>query len=497
VRVVVHCNGGPAMGVGHVTRSLALAEEAVSSGHDVTLVGEYDGQFLLSQLDAAPVAVRRVDRSDRAALRKVLRELEPEVLHLDSYDPVALDGAGLLVSNIEDSRYGRRPADVVVDPTLGAETEPREVRPPRALLRGSRYAPLRAAVVARRGEWQLREEARRVLVVMGGADPLNLTPKVLDVLARTEVPLHVTAIVRPDARAACEEQAASLTGGMQVDLVPPVDDLPALMAHQDLVVSAAGTSVWELCCLGVPSALVCAVENQWVGYSRVVAGGAAVGLGRTLDGEEREDAVKQLCAVLENPATRQDLARQAARLVDGLGAWRIVRAWEQLARSAPESGSGPDAGLGIRPASIADADRLLRWRNDPETRSASRHHEEVSRELHLAWLEETIGREDRLLTVVFDERGDLGTVRWDRIGDGEWEVSITLVPERRGEHLSAAVLHTGEQHLLRSREDAVAFYASVLERNPASRRLFEHAGYLLDAPADEDGFLTYRKALRG
>lgn len=496
MRVVIHCNGGAAIGVGHVIRSLALAEEAVASGHDVTLVGEYDGQFLLSRLEAAAVDVARIDRTDEAALQQVVRGLGPDVVHVDNYDRVLLDPRGALLSNLEDSAFGRREADVVVDPTFGAETEPRDVAPPRALLRGSRYAPLRAAVLARRGEWQLRDEARRVLVVMGGADPLNLTPKALRALAETGLPLHVTAVVRPEARTACEAVARSAGPGMQVDLVPPVDDLPSLMAHQDLVVSAAGTSVWELCCLGVPAALVSAVANQWVGYSRVVAAGAAVGLGRSLDGHEREDAAKQLCEVLENPATRQDLSRQAARLVDGLGAWRVVRAWEQLARSSAAPRSTAEHRLRLRRASMSDAEALLRWRNDRLTREASRHPDEVRRDQHLAWLQASLERDDRLLTMVADDRGEVGTVRWDRVGDAEWEVSITVAPERRGEGLSRSVLHAGEQHLLDARRDVLALYAGVRETNSASRRLFESSGYLLDAPADQQGFLTYRKALR-
>lgn len=495
MRVLIHCNGGPDIGVGHVMRSLALAEEAVASGHEVTFVGEYDGAFVLNQLDQAPVAVRRVARSDTSGLATVVRDLAPDVIHLDTYEPVHLEGAGALVSNVEDAHFGRRPADLVVDPNFGAEGQPRDAERPRALLRGSRYAPLRAMVIARRGEWQLREEATRVLVVMGGADPVGLTPNVLSVLAETGLPLHVTAIVPPTAQEACQAAVDAAPAGMQVDLVPPVEDLPALMAHQDLVVSAAGTSVLELCCLAVPTALVCAVDNQLPGYSRVVAAGAAIGLGQTLEGEEREPAVKQLRAALENPATRQDLSRQAAHLVDGLGAWRIVRAWEQLA-AAESAGTEPvEPSLHVRRATMADAETLLRWRNDPATRAASRQKHEVTLDQHLGWLEASLQRDDRLLLVASDDEGDVGTVRWDRIDDGEWEVSITVAPERRGRSLARPLLHAGERFLADSGVAVAALVAGVHEDNPASRRLFERSGYLVDAPADDEGFLTYRKAL--
>ena len=73
--------------------------------------------------------------------------------------------------------------------------------------------------------------------------------------------------------------AAALASRLSLNIVAPVDDLAAIMARADLVISAAGTSVWELCCIGVPMALIWAVENQRDGYDRVVAAGAALGLG--------------------------------------------------------------------------------------------------------------------------------------------------------------------------------------------------------------------------
>lgn len=489
MRIVIHCNGGPEIGVGHVVRSVALAEEAVASGHEVTFVGEYGGDFLDRLLETTGVGVRRIARSDEAALTDEVRAVAADVLHLDTYDDLAPPTApGLLVSTMEDADFGRRPCDLAVDPNFGAETEPSPLEPARAYLRGSRYTPLRASVVARRGEWQLRDVATRVLVVMGGSDPQRLTPRVLEVLAATGLPLHVTAVTANDL-----EPPADLPAGMRVELVPPVDDLPALMVQQDLVISAAGTSVWELCCLGVPMALVCAVDNQRAGYDRVVAADAALGLGSTLRGEEAEQAAKELYLTLTNPATRLVLARQGRHLVDGLGAWRIVRAWEQLVLPAAPDAAAP---LSMRRATLDDAETLLRWRNDPGTREVSRQADVVLLADHLAWLASSLADDKRVLLVASDPAGDVGTVRWDLVDPGVWEVSITVAPDRRGQGLARPLLSAGEEALHETVGDPRVLDATVHEDNAASRRLFASAGYLLDRPADEGGFLRYRKVLR-
>lgn len=489
MRILVHCNGGPDIGVGHVVRSVALAEEAVASGHEVTFVGEYGGEFLSHLLETTGAEVRRIARSDGAALADEAGAVAADVLHLDTYDELTPPHVpGLLVSNLEDGEFGRRACDLAVDPNFGAETEPTRLVPTRAYLRGSRYTPLRASVVARRGEWQLRDEATRVLVVMGGADPRRLTPRVLDVLGATGLPLQVTAVSARDV-----EPPADLPPGMRVEVVRPVDDLPALMVQQDLVISAAGTSVWELCCLGVPMALVCAVDNQRAGYDRVVAADAAIGLGSTLEGEEADRAARDLRETLTNPATRLVLARQARHVVDGLGAWRIVRAWEQLVRP---SETAPRARLDVRRATLDDAERLLSWRNDPQTQAASRHTGVVLLADHLAWLESSLADDKRLLLVASDPAADVGTVRWDQVEPGVWEVSITVAPERRGEGLARPLLDAGERALREAVDDLRAVDATVHSDNAASQRLFTAAGYLPDRPADEGGFLRFRKVLR-
>lgn len=46
MRIDMHCSGGPDIGVGHVMRSVALAEAALDRGHEICFVGDFEGQFL-------------------------------------------------------------------------------------------------------------------------------------------------------------------------------------------------------------------------------------------------------------------------------------------------------------------------------------------------------------------------------------------------------------------------------------------------------------------
>jgi len=336
-----------------------------------------------------------------------------------------------------------------------------------------------------------------VLVVMGGTDPVGLAPVAVTLLAGTGLALDVTVIavgeIAERVRAAAEGSSLSLS------VLAPVDDLAALMVRQDLVVSAAGTSVAELCCLGVPMALVWAVGNQREGYDRVVAAGAAMGLGGPELGED-QGAVGLLRRALTDSQARSGLVVAGRQVVDGWGAWRVVRTWEMTRHSVP---AVVDPGrLVARAATLEDARLLWEWRNDPATRASSRSSEEVPWDDHLAWLGDSLNRTDRMLLLVEDEAGPIGTVRWDLIrdreGEREWEVSITVAPQRRRQSLARPLLRAGEEALSAmarsSATDVTAYLAVVHIDNDASVRLFETSAYIPDAPPDHRGFMRFRKA---
>jgi spore coat polysaccharide biosynthesis predicted glycosyltransferase SpsG/GNAT superfamily N-acetyltransferase len=521
MQVLLSCDGGGSLGVGHVMRSLALAEAAVRAGHRVLVAGHFEGSWLATQLLAAPVEVARISPwaggDPRRSLNDIVARLHPDVLHVDSY--TAPDHLGAMVSspgashrvlsNIEDGAYGRRPADVVLDPTFGAELFARPQDGSTWLLRGSRYSPVRQRVIDARvavsreindgvagadaPAGQRAQSARSVLVVMGGTDPVGLAPAAIALLAHTGLDLAVTAI----AVGGNAERVRTAARGtrLSVKVLAPVDDLAGLMSGHDLVISAAGTSIWELCCIGVPAAVAWAVDNQREGYERVVSAGAAIGLGGPALGAN-EGAVGSLRAALTDSQVRARLASAGQRIVDGLGAWRVVRMWEQALSTGPLPPVDSSA-LVARAATSADSRQLWAWRNDPVTRAGSRSRDEVAWEDHLRWLAAGLARTDRILLVVEDAVGPVGTVRWDLQGERQWEVSITVAPQRRGQNLARPLLREGEVALSAATAasgTAVEAYLGVVKvDNPSSMRLFQTSGYLPDLPPDPAGFMRFRK----
>ncbi|MFC4111790.1 PseG/SpsG family protein [Nonomuraea zeae] len=325
VRIGVRCDAGVSGGVGHLVRCVALAEELRARGADVVFLGEVAGSpWASAQLGERGLPLRAAP-SAPVRLAALACELRLDALVLDSYDlpagtGAALREAGFPVLAIVDGDPLGQEADLYLDQNLGAERRP--FHAPAAdgtRLAGARYALLRDSVRRRRREPRRGPEPH-VLCFFGGTDSAGVAPAWARALVETGRPFRGT-VVSPEPFAA----------GDSITVVRPTDRLPELMAGADLVVTAAGSAIWELLYLGVPTALSWVADNQLIGYEELVGRGAAAGLGRAPDAA----AVGVLARLLGDAAAREEHGRRGGGLVDGRGRERVADALLALARSDP------------------------------------------------------------------------------------------------------------------------------------------------------------------
>ncbi|MFI5985297.1 PseG/SpsG family protein [Streptomyces sp. NPDC051555] len=332
--LVLRADATASMGTGHVVRCVALAEEAAARGMRPVLLGTCEVPWLSEILAAAPLTVARAPDTAEG-LRERLRELAPEAVVIDAYHlPRAHYHAAAAIAPVlaaYDGRPHHARGDVLYDQNIGAD----RTGPPAAdgalLLRGPSFAVVRDDIKGRRPvDPALRVRTRaaaatppKVLLVLGGTDALGGTLELTKALLSQVPELHLH-VVTADAAG-----VRALPSGprQRVQVVTPTPELPALMTEMDLVVSAAGTTTIELCCLGVPAALIQVVDNQVPVYEGAVSHGCAEGLG-TLAHVVAEPAAmaRRIRALLAEPDRRAQLAERAWQTVDGRGRQRILDA---------------------------------------------------------------------------------------------------------------------------------------------------------------------------
>lgn len=326
-------------------RCLALAEELAARGRAATLVADLaEVPWVAEQVRRRGVRTWTPEGTDPVRSRiEAVRELAPEAVVVDSYVLPAgfydtLHAGGARVLALTDGDPGDRVADLYLDQNIGAEADVWPLPEAATRLAGLDYALLRDDVLAQRPDAprvEHRTSHPRVLAFFGGTDAYAVAPRAAELLVATGVPWRATVIAATPALR--EELAAVEMGpGQVLDVIDPTDDLATFVAEADLVVSAAGTSSWELLCLGAAAAFVCVADNQVTSYERVLEQGLAAGLGRpgALTGPEARD---ELRALLTDPARRNALRRAAWSRVDGRGRSRVADA---LLSSAQPAGVG-------------------------------------------------------------------------------------------------------------------------------------------------------------
>ncbi|TKG73486.1 spore coat protein [Prauserella endophytica] len=339
MRILLRADSSRQIGAGHISRMVALAEQATPRGWTVAFAGHTDNaDFLAARFAELGVPV-----------------LGPET-RADGYDAVVVDhygigevraevnAAGARLVSFEDGVFGRRAADVVVD--CGLAPQPRPDDGSGSVLTGVGYAPLRQVVLEARDKRRARElcsretgvklprshdggdaKAPHVLVVLGGGGVWQETvAALLEALRATGRPCTVEALVRG------EPTLPEPGPGQRFVVSPPGPSLHGKLVDTDLVVSASGVTLLELCCIGVPTALVQLVDNQAAGYRAAVDGGLAAGLGNAAAFDSPTTATATLATLLAEPAARERLAATASAAVDGHGAARVLDALEGAVR---------------------------------------------------------------------------------------------------------------------------------------------------------------------
>lgn len=145
----------------------------------------------------------------------------------------------------------------------------------------------------------------------------------------------------------------------------------------------------------------------------------------------------------------------------------------------------------LRLATWRDAWTLRTWRNDPSTYRYFKSARPVGHWEHLRWILRELPKE---LTFMAVECGDLvGVCRLSPMTDGPayaMEISITVAPLWRCRHygrdILGLVIREAQQLGIR------LLYADIMERNTASRALFESQGFNLVATGRP---LRYRRVL--
>ncbi|MGH6963411.1 MAG: UDP-2,4-diacetamido-2,4,6-trideoxy-beta-L-altropyranose hydrolase [Phenylobacterium sp.] len=334
-RILFVCDAGPTVGGGHVMRSLTLSHALQAKDAACS--------FLASPAVAHVLAAFAPDRDQVPAVSNEPRDLA-KAAGAATFDAIVFDHYGLterehramsqgwpvlVIDDLADRPLG---ADLLVDAGPARRVGdydgllPDEAR----LLLGPNYAPvrpefagLREAALAWRGE-----PVGRLLVSLGLTDLDGITGRVVERLRPRIGEAGLDIVLGAD--------APSLPGLTKVARRDPrltlhVDTphMARLTAEADIAIGAPGSSTWERCTLGLPSALVILADNQRPAAQALAERGAALVVDAAApDFDASLD--RALRRLMTDADLRRDLAAKSAEICDGQGASRVAEAFLTL-----------------------------------------------------------------------------------------------------------------------------------------------------------------------
>ncbi|HEY4231080.1 MAG TPA: UDP-2,4-diacetamido-2,4,6-trideoxy-beta-L-altropyranose hydrolase [Thermoanaerobaculia bacterium] len=340
VRVEADAQGG----TGHAMRCLALAQAwQDAAGGPVRFLMTRCGEGLATRLRREGILVEGLEaapgsEADAAQTLAAARAALASWIVVDGYWAGAgyartLRGEprrGPAVLFVDDlGEAGPYSADIVLNQNLYAEQEMYADRAPHTgLLLGADFALLRREFAAYRGfPRTIPEEARHLLVTLGGSDPADLTRLAVRALARSDGiagSADIRVLVGPENPRGEALRAEAAKAGLAQGLLSGVEDVPGLLAWSDLAVTAAGSTCWELAFLGVPALTIAVAPNQRPIAESLSRAGIARDLGWHADVNE-ESLARAVGELARDRAARTRLSEAGRRLVDGAGAERVVR----------------------------------------------------------------------------------------------------------------------------------------------------------------------------
>jgi spore coat polysaccharide biosynthesis predicted glycosyltransferase SpsG len=318
IKIVLDTTGGQRSGVGHLLRSIALAEHLRGLKAKVTMLTRPKN---FSQLIS--VAMRN------AGLDKASRDCWcPDVIVVDRPDTTLArllwlkrqwPGTKIVVLDY----YGPIPIELALVINLNRARERNSLNNVSALNSGLKFAILRPSFLClRRKRRPIANRIRRIFVGFGGTDPNNWSFDVLSTLTSCISPdVAIDVLTGGDCP---NEEKKRWSKWPAIRWHQSVTDPAPLLFASDLAIIGGGTMLMEAACLGVPAVVVPRTIDERL-FARQFSRASAARLLRSDNAFPHTAIKRHISELYEDVDKRRKMQEAGKKLVDGRGTNRVAQ----------------------------------------------------------------------------------------------------------------------------------------------------------------------------
>lgn len=358
----IRTDGNEQIATGHLMRCLSIARACTDQKKRVvfltadtqsesllrerfTFPSEFEIQCLHSDyqnMEEELPALEHIMQRTHASSEHVNHKEEPWIL-VDSYYVTASYLETLKtwgqVAYLDDLAAFPYPADCIINYDIPENRKPDCYNLAARCLLGSAFTPLR--VQFQNVSYTVHQDIKHILLSTGGTDPFQVTEKLLSrIMPKSQINIGsndlsdsasfdrhyhiITSRLNP-----CYDRLTTLSSECpNIHIHENVQDMAGLMARCDLAVSAGGTTLYELCAVGVPAISFAMADNQ-LSAVRTFASSNLI----PYAGDVRYNingVLNAICRFLDEKempySKRLKISSNMRSFVDGYGAVRIAEA---------------------------------------------------------------------------------------------------------------------------------------------------------------------------
>ncbi len=319
----------PAIATGHVMRCLSIADALREKGAEVSFISADKQAVSLTSSRGYECIVLESDWNNKEGeldiLLELIRKKDIQRLLVDSYQVTELYlkqlSQATRVYYLDDLNAFPYPVYAVINYEHFATEDYYPVRhPDTQYYLGCSYAPLRE-MFRDCGKKKIGNEVNRILLMCGGSDGAGILDDILSVMP----PYRYASIDVLCGRLnlAVESLKEKYAEMEEIHIHSYVENVREYYEKADVAISAGGSTLYELCAVGVPTITFSIADDQLENVKSFALDGLMEYAGDIRKGQVPEQVLEYL-QLYEDRNERVVRSTRTQRLVDGRGSLRLA-----------------------------------------------------------------------------------------------------------------------------------------------------------------------------
>jgi CMP-N-acetylneuraminic acid synthetase/spore coat polysaccharide biosynthesis predicted glycosyltransferase SpsG len=305
-KILIRVDGYKRIGLGHIYRTLLLANRLVD--HDFIFVSNAEYKLGINMIKDHNYDIKTFNDFDE--YEEIIKEYNPDIVINDILDTENnyiqyLKENNIFVVNFEDMGSGAKSADIVIN-ALYDEKYPLENH-----YWGKDYYCLREEfqLVPKK---EIDKEIKDILITFGGTDSHNYTERLINILKDSSVDLQKVKInivlgLGYENKNKLEDLVENIN--LDISIMQNIKNISKYMYQADLVFTSAGRTIYELASIGTPT-IVLAQNNRELRHRFANSENGIVNLGLGYEVTDRE--IKE---TFENIVNDYELRKRCNKLM--------------------------------------------------------------------------------------------------------------------------------------------------------------------------------------